>query len=70
MDDSNKLTSGECHCEPFAFCHSERSPAPHGVQGEAKNLTILLRVNSVEQFQQIATLAARSADAAEWIKTE
>ena len=20
------------------FCHSERSPAPHGVQGEAKNL--------------------------------
>jgi hypothetical protein len=37
-----------CHCEPFVFCHSERSPEPSMVQGEAKNLIILLRVNSVK----------------------
>jgi hypothetical protein len=35
----------------LTMCHCERSPAPHGVQGEVK------------QSQEIATLARRSASA-------
>ncbi len=34
----NKLTYTGCHCEPFAYCHSERSE---------ESLMPWLRVNSV-----------------------
>ena len=33
-------------------CHSERSPAPHGVQGEAKNLDFWLRISSVKNLRE------------------
>jgi hypothetical protein len=36
----DNLTYRECHCEPFAFCHSERSE---------ESLTDPLRINSVKQ---------------------
>ena len=45
MNDLDKLTLLEGHCEPFAFCHSERSE---------ESLMPSLRVNSVKQSHEIA----------------
>ena len=38
------------------MCHPERSPAPHGVQGEAKGLGFRLRVNSVKNLTRSVIL--------------
>ncbi len=46
----------QCHSESFAHCHSERSPAPHGVQGEAKSLIARLRINSAKNLTQSVIL--------------
>jgi hypothetical protein len=40
------------HCEPFAFCHSERSE---------ESLFASLRVSSVKQSHEIATPTCRNA---------
>ena len=31
-----------CHCEPFAFCHSERSEESHGAQDRLREAISLL----------------------------
>ena len=45
-----KLTFSKCRCEPFPFCHSEQSE---------ESIMPLLRVNSMNQSQEIATPAYR-----------
>ena len=37
-------------------CHSERSPAPHGVQGEAKNLDFWFRTGSMKNLTRSVIL--------------
>jgi hypothetical protein len=44
----NKLIFAWYHCEPFAFCHSERSE---------ESLFPSLRINSMKQSHEIATPA-------------
>jgi len=35
-----------CHCEPFAFCHSERSEESHGAQDRLRE-AISLRLSEI-----------------------
>jgi len=47
-----KLTFSKCRCEPFPFCHSEQSE---------ESIMPSLRVNFMNQSQEIATSACRNA---------
>ena len=43
-----KIIDSYCHCEPFAWCHSERSEESHGAQDRLRETISLLMLHVLE----------------------